>query len=176
MQSGTLGELSHLRESTVESLSSADDGSRPPQPQNDQQAPMGRGGGSSEARRSHRGKKRAVSGDLGEEDQREAISRRLPDEGRVQKRSPDENRDGSDLRENISRRLPDEHPALSGVPQQFGPDVAGAVTKPAKSVKWNSKVEQFETQASWRGAKRDISGEWRVCCWLHTVFCDGIHQ
>ena len=60
-----------VRESTVESAPSADDGSRPPSPQNDQQSPMGRVGGSSETRRSHRGKKRAVSGDLGEEDQRE---------------------------------------------------------------------------------------------------------
>ena len=104
-----------------------------------------------------RGRKRAVSGDLDEKDQRVSISRRLPDEGRGQKRSPDDNRDDSDLSENISRRFPDEQPAPSGVPQQFGPDVAGAVKKPVKSVKWNSKVEEFETQASWGGAKRDMA-------------------
>ena len=61
------------------------------------------------------------------------------------------------MRENISRRLPDEHPAPSGVPQQFGLDVAGTATQPVKSVKWNSKVEEFETQASWGVAKRDMA-------------------
>ena len=68
-----------VRESTVESAPGADEGSRPPPPRDNQQASMGRGGGSAETRRSHRGRKRAASGDLSDTDQREAISRRLPD-------------------------------------------------------------------------------------------------
>ena len=41
-----------VRESTVEPAPSADDGSRPPPPQSNQRAPMGRGGGSAETSRS----------------------------------------------------------------------------------------------------------------------------
>ena len=119
-----------VRECTAESAPSAADGSRPPPPQNNQRAPMGRGGGRAETRRLDRGKKRAVSGDLGEEDQRESISRRLPDEGRGHKRSSDCDGDDSDLRENISRGLPDDsgQPAPPGAPQQYGLDLAGTVT------------------------------------------------
>ena len=142
---------------TVESAPSADDGSRPPPPQNEQQAPMGRGGGSAETRRPQRGRKRAVSGDLGEEDQRESISRRLPDEGRGQKRSPDGEGDASDARGNVSRRLPDGsgQASPSGSPQQYGPDLAGVVEK--KAVKWNTKVEDFESKAAWGRARRDMA-------------------
>ena len=57
--------------------------------------------------------------------------------------------------------MPDERPAPSGAPQQYGPDVASAVTRPVKSVKksvkWNSKVEESETQAAWGGARRDMA-------------------
>ena len=119
---------------------------------------MGRGGGSAETRRPDRGKKRAVSGDLGEEDQRELISLRLPDDGRGHKRSPDGDGDDSDLRENISRRLRDDsrQQAPSGAPQQYGLDPAGTATRstgPVKmSVNWNSKVEELESQAAWDGS------------------------
>ena len=90
---------------------------------------------------------RGVSGDLGEEVQRVSIARRLHDEGRGQKRSPDGDGDASDARENISRRLPDDsgQPSPSGSPEQYGPDLAGVVEK--KSVRWNTKVEELEAQA-----------------------------
>ena len=78
-----------VRESTAESAPSADDGSRPPQPRQVQRAPMGQRGGSAETRRPQRGRKRAVSGELDVDDQRESISRRLPEETRGQKRSSD---------------------------------------------------------------------------------------
>ena len=90
-----------------------------------------------------KGKKRAASGDLDEEDQRESVSRRLPDEERGHKRSSDDNIDDSDRRESISRRLPDDdgRPEPSGAPVQHSPDEAGAIAK--KSVTWNFKVEEF---------------------------------
>ena len=87
----------------------------------------------------------------------------MPDEGRGHKRSSDGDGDDSDLRENISRRLPDDsgQPAPSGAPQQYGPDLAGTVTRSTgavkKSVKWDSKVEEFESQAAWGGARRDMA-------------------
>ena len=111
-----------VRESTAESAPSAVDGSRPPPPQR-QQASMGRGGGIAETRRSQRGRKRVVSGDMSEADQREAISRRLPDNDpeRGQKRSSDGEGDVEDQRESISRRLPDDNvpPTPVGPPQSM---------------------------------------------------------
>ena len=88
---------------------------------------------------------------------RESVSRRLPDDERGHKRSSDDNIDDSDRRESISRRLPDDdgRPEHSGAPVQHSPDEAGAIAK--KSVRWNSKVEEFESQAAWGGAKRDMA-------------------
>ena len=147
-----------VRESTAESAPSADDGSRPPPPPRQQQASMGRGGGNAETRRSQRGRKRVVSGDMSEADQREAISRRLPDDDPVrgQKRSSDGEGDVQDQRESISRRLPDDNaPAPAGTPQSYGPDIAGAVEK--RKVRWDTDVETFEAQSTWGGARRDMA-------------------
>ena len=121
---------------------------------------MGQRGGSAETRRSHRGKKRAVSGELGENDHRESISRRLPEETRGQKRSSEDGGEIADQRESISRRLPDsdEHPALVRTSQPISPEMAGAVSKSEKKkVKWNWDVEDFESKAAWEGAQRDIA-------------------
>ena len=120
---------------------------------------------------------------MSEGDQRESISRRLPDDSqdRGQKRSSDGDGDVEDQRESILRRLPDEdgQPAPTGVPQRFGPDMAGAVDgrkaktcemkldgrkvvtcemKPdRRKVKWNADVEEFKFLAAWGGAKRDMA-------------------
>ena len=60
-------------------------------------------------------------------------SRRLPDSvpERGQKRSSEGDGDVQDQRESISRRLPDENVPASpvGLPQSHGPDMAGAVEK-----------------------------------------------
>ena len=120
---------------------------------------MGRGGGNAETRRSQRGRKRVVSGDISEADQRESISRRLPDDStdRGQKRSSVDDGDVEDQRESISRRLPDEsdRPTPFGQPQPLTPDMVGVIEK--KKVAWKSDVEQFETQAAWGGSRRDMS-------------------
>ena len=123
-----------VRESTTEPAPSADDGSRPPPPRQVQLASTGRGGGSAETRRSQRGKKRAVSGELKESDQRESISRRLPEETRGHKRASDRDREVEDQRESISRRLPDEdeRPVPAGIPQPFSPDSAAAAMRSEK--------------------------------------------
>ena len=89
-----------------------------------------------------------------------SISRRLPADGRGQKRSTEDDGEDADQREPISRRLPDDggEPASRGAPHQFGPDMAGGVTKlEKKKVKWNSVVEEFEAQATWGGARRDVA-------------------
>jgi hypothetical protein len=141
-----------VRESTAESAPSGDDGSRPPPPQTQQQASMGRGGGSAETRRSQRGRKRVVSGDIIEADQREAISRRLPDDSteRRQKSSSEDDGDVEDQRERES-----DQPTPVGRPQPRTPDMVAIVEK--KKVTWESDVEQFEAQAAWGGARRDMS-------------------
>ena len=123
---------------------------------------MGRRGGNAETRRSQRERKRLVSGDLSEADQRESVSRRLPDSdnGRGQKRAPDNDGDADDQRENVSRRLPDsdDQQTPAGAPTSLGPDAAGAVEKlDRKKVKWNSGVEEFEADAAWGGARRDMA-------------------
>ena len=158
-----------VRESTAESAPGGDDGSRPPPPRSDHRAPMGRGAGSAETCRSHREKKRAVSGELGEEDHRESISRRLFDDGRGQKRPADGDGDVVDQRESISRRIPndDGQPTPTGTPQQFSPDTVGAFARSAgiyemkldkrkgetcemksekKSIRWNSDVSSSPRQ------------------------------
>ena len=129
-----------VRESIAESALSAYDGSRPLPPQSNQRAPMGRGGGSAETRRSHRGEKRAVSVEFSEGEQRESISRRLPDD-RGQKRSSDGDGDV------ISRRLPDDdgQPAPTGVPLQLGPDMAGAVDRSARIHEMTSDERRAKT-------------------------------
>ena len=100
-----------------------------------------------------------VSGDISEADQREAISRRLPDDSteRGQKRSSEDDGDVEDQRESISRRLPDENdqPTPVGRPQPLTPDMVGIIEK--KKVTWKTDVEQFEAQAAWGGARRDMS-------------------
>ena len=51
-------------------------------------------------------------------------------------------------------------PTPTGAASSLGPDVAGAVNAPTvqpKSVRWNSKVEEFESQSAWGGARRDMA-------------------
>ena len=90
---------------------------------------------------------------MSEADQRETVSRRLPDNDPVrgQKRSSDGEGDVQDQRESISRRLPDDEasPSPVGIPQSHGPDMAGAVEK--RKVSWNTDVETFEAQSAWGG-------------------------
>ena len=66
--------------------------------------------------------------------------------------------DADDQRENVSRRLPDhdEQPTPTGAASSLGPDTAGAVSTP-KAVRWNSKVEEFESQSAWGCARRDMA-------------------
>ena len=96
---------------------------------------------------------------MSETDQRESISRRLPDDdaGRGQKRSSENDGDVEDQRESISRRLPDEteQPTPVGRPQPLPPDMVGTIEK--KKVTWRTDVEQFEAQAAWGGARRHMS-------------------
>ena len=97
---------------------------------------------------------------MDEEDQREAISRTLPDNERGRTISSDDDGEDADRRESISRRLPDEgeQPTPAGEPQQLSPDTAGGVTKSVKKkVKWNSDIEKFESQAAWGGARSDMA-------------------
>ena len=68
------------------------------------------------------------------------------EETRWQKRSSEGDGEIADQRESISRRLPDsdEHPAPVGTPQPLSPDMAGAVSKTEKKkVRWNSDVDDF---------------------------------
>ena len=122
---------------------------------------MGRGGGSAETRRSHRGKKRAVSGELDDVDQRESISRRLPEEERGQKRSSDGDGDFADQRENTSRRLPDDggQRVPTGTPQPLSPGTAGAVVRSKKKVRWDSDATESASRAAWGGTQRDIDDD-----------------
>ena len=86
------------------------------------------------------------------------MSRRLPDENneRGQKRSSEGAGDIHDQRESISRRLPDDdgQPAPVGPPQALSPDMAGAVER--RKVKWTTDVGEFEAQSTWEGARRDM--------------------
>ena len=111
---------------------------------------MGRGGGSAETRRRFKGKKRAASGEVDPEDEREAISRRLPDEPQDQgrKRAASGDVADDDARESVSRRLPDADTS----------DQAGAVNIPKKkTVRWDSDVKEFEKHVAWGGSRRDMA-------------------
>ena len=149
------------RESTAESAPSADDGSRPPPLRTRQRASMGQGGGSAETRQSSRGRKRVVSGELEAEDQREAISRRLPDIPQGVKRPAGDGGDLADQREHVSRRLPDDDAMshLVGEARSLAPDsevgAVGAGVK--KRSKWDTGEKQFEERVAWDGARRDMA-------------------
>ena len=95
---------------------------------------------------------------ISEADQREALSRRLPDDNtdRGQKITSENDGDVEDQRESISRRLPDEtdQPTPVGRPQPLTPDMVGTIEK--KKIIWRTDVEQFEAQAAWGGARQDM--------------------